>query len=182
MHTEVGNTFRTSLDELGVEWTRTTADDASAVLANLVRPPAVGVAGPIEDVALPDAVATDPTPRELRAATTGVTSASLAIADYGSLVLEADSLGSEQTSLFPDRHVAVLRADDIVANMAAAFEQLGPRLRETGGSAVLATGPSATADMGELVRGAHGPKEVHVVIVDDAADEPGGAETGGDDE
>lgn len=166
MHTEVGNTFRTSLDELGVEWTRTTADNAPAVLADLVRPPAVGVA--VEGIALPDAVTTDPTPRELRAATTGITGASLAIADYGSLVLEADSLGSEQTSLFPDLHVAVLRADDIVPDMAAAFEQLGPRLRETGGSAVLATGPSATADMGELVRGAHGPKEVHVVIVDDA--------------
>jgi L-lactate dehydrogenase complex protein LldG len=32
---------------------------------------------------------------------------------------------------------------------------------------VLATGPSATADMGELVLGAHGPESVHVVILDE---------------
>jgi L-lactate dehydrogenase complex protein LldG len=49
--------------------------------------------------------------------------------------------------------------------MAAAFEWLGEVLRETRGSAVLATGPSATADMGALVQGAHGPKEVHVVVI-----------------
>jgi len=31
----------------------------------------------------------------------------------------------------------------------------------------LATGPSATADMGALVRGAHGPERVHVLLIDD---------------
>ncbi|MFB6362014.1 MAG: LUD domain-containing protein, partial [Halobacteriales archaeon] len=35
-------------------------------------------------------------------------------------------------------------------------------------SAVLTTGPSATADMGELVTGVHGPGDVHVVAVTDA--------------
>ncbi|TKX83368.1 hypothetical protein EXE43_24625, partial [Halorubrum sp. SS5] len=37
---------------------------------------------------------------------------------------------------------------------------------------VFATGPSATADMGGLVHGAHGPKEVHVVLLreDDSAE------------
>ena len=34
-------------------------------------------------------------------------------------------------------------------------------------SVVLATGPSATADMGTLVHGVHGPKDVHVVLVTD---------------
>jgi L-lactate dehydrogenase complex protein LldG len=51
--------------------------------------------------------------------------------------------------------------------MPEAFSWLGERIREDRGSAVVATGPSATADMGALVRGAHGPKEVHVVILDE---------------
>jgi len=49
--------------------------------------------------------------------------------------------------------------------MADAFAWLGPRAREEDIDVILATGPSATADMGGLVRGAHGPKEVHVVLL-----------------
>lgn len=178
MTAEVVNTFQTKLDALGVEWTHTTVDESEQTLAEIIDGPTVGVPIAIDGVRLPDSVTVDPTPNELREATTGITAASLAIADYGTLVLESTPSGAEQASLFPDLHVAVLGIDDIVPTMLAAFEWLGPRLRNAreggtaqadGGSAVLATGPSATADMGALVRGAHGPKAVHVVIVDDAA-------------
>ncbi|MFB6268738.1 MAG: lactate utilization protein C, partial [Halobacterium sp.] len=33
--------------------------------------------------------------------------------------------------------------------------------------AVLATGASATADMGEIVTGVHGPQSVHAVVITD---------------
>jgi L-lactate dehydrogenase complex protein LldG len=46
------------------------------------------------------------------------------------------------------------------------FAALGPRCREDGTDVIVATGPSATADMGALVTGAHGPKAVHAVLVD----------------
>lgn len=170
MATSAVTTLADSLDRLDVGWTRTAADTVESTLDSLTRGPTIGVALP-EGLSLPASVTQNPTPEELRAATTGITSASLAVADYGSLVLEATPEGAEQVSLFPDLHVAVLDADDIVPDMATAFERLGPQFRETGGSAILATGPSATADMGELVRGAHGPKEVHVVIVDDEVDD-----------
>ena len=99
-------------------------------------------------------------------ARTGVTAAALGVADYGSVVLRSDREGTEPVSLYVDRHVAVVRASDVVPDMPAAFERLGPLLRD-GASAVLATGPSATADMGALVKGAHGPKTVHVVVLDE---------------
>jgi L-lactate dehydrogenase complex protein LldG len=35
---------------------------------------------------------------------------------------------------------------------------------------VFATGPSATADMGELVYGAHGPREVAVLLVEEVSE------------
>jgi L-lactate dehydrogenase complex protein LldG len=101
----------------------------------------------------------------LDAATTGVTAAGLAIADYGSLLLRATPDGSEPVSLFPDLHVAVLRASDIVPDMETALSRFGEDCRDRRQSAIVATGPSATADMGALVRGAHGPTEVHVVVV-----------------
>lgn len=166
-------TFEDSLERLDVGWTRTSPEAVESTLTELIHEPAVGVALD-ESLSLPESVRRDPTPADLREAKTGITMASLAIADYGSLVLESTPEGAEQVSLFPDLHVAVLYESDIVGNMEEAFSWLGPRLREegeNGKSAILATGPSATADMGALVRGAHGPKEVHVVIV---VDEEGG--------
>lgn len=99
-------------------------------------------------------------------AQTGLTAARLGIADYGTVVLQHDGT-TERVSLLPERHVTVLRQSDLVADMPAAFGRLGPILREAPTSLVLATGPSATADMGGLVRGAHGPQAVHVIICTD---------------
>jgi L-lactate dehydrogenase complex protein LldG len=169
--------FEDSLRALDVGVTRTDPGGLSAVLGDVSDEPVVGAPLPFEGLSLPATVETDPTPADLDAARTGVTAAVFAVADYGSLVLESTPDGVEPISLFPDRHVAVLRADDVVPDMAAAFERLGPRLREgrdpgANRSAILATGPSATADMGALVKGAHGPKSVHVVLVEGSEDDP----------
>jgi L-lactate dehydrogenase complex protein LldG len=67
--------------------------------------------------------------------------------------------------------VAVLPATAVVADMRSAFAWLGAQVRAHGTSSIIATGPSATADMGGLVRGAHGPASVHVVLVEGGADE-----------
>lgn len=157
--------FAASAREYGVKLTRVPAAEATRAVAEATEPPAVGAPLPWEDLSLPAEVTTDPTPADLDEAVTGVTAAALAVADYGSLLLRATPDGSEPVSLFPDRHVAVLREADIVPDMPAAFEWFGEACRERRTSAVLATGPSATADMGELVQGAHGPEAVHVVVV-----------------
>ena len=95
------------------------------------------------------------------------------VSEYGSVAIESDAAGTEPVSLFVDRHVVILDETDIVANMPDAFGWLGPRARDESVDVIFATGPSATADMGGLVRGAHGPKEVHVVLLRD--DDPEGA-------
>jgi L-lactate dehydrogenase complex protein LldG len=159
-------TFESSLDRLDVGWTRTTSRGLADALDGACEGPTVGTDLPFEGAELPAFVEREPSPSELEAARTGVTAATMGIADYGSVVIEGTPAGEEPVSLFTDRHVAVLRGSDVVPDMASAFRELGPRLRE-GASAVLATGPSATADMGELVLGAHGPESVHVVILDE---------------
>ncbi|MFU8866814.1 LutC/YkgG family protein [Natronococcus sp.] len=172
--------FETALADLDVPITRTapTGEAFEDVLRTVVTDPdaVVGTPLPFESVSLPDWVDDEPTPGALESATTGVTAASLGIAAYGSVVLPSTPEGSEPVSLFPEHHVAVLRRSDLVADMPTAIERLGPVLRE-GGSAIVATGPSATADMGALVKGAHGPKAVHVVLLGDGE---GDDATGGD--
>ena len=166
MTTDTVTTFERSLERLDVETTRTPPSEAEEVLSRVVRAPAVGVDLPFEGVDLPASVTADPTPADLDAAATGVTPAGLGVADYGSVVVESRPDGTEPVSLYPDLHVAVLRTGDVVPGMPEAFERLGESLRAGRGSAVFATGPSATADMGALVRGVHGPSEVRVVLIE----------------
>ncbi|MFB6091180.1 MAG: LUD domain-containing protein [Halobellus sp.] len=158
--------FRDRLDDFDVSHTRTAPDGVADAVAAALDGPAVGV--PLADGLgeLPDAVETDWSPADLERATTGVTHASLGIADYGSLVLPTTPEGVEPASLFVDRHVAVVAVDDVVGGMAEALAELGERFRTERDDAIVATGPSATADMGALVKGAHGPMTVHAVLVD----------------
>lgn len=166
-------TFEESLERLEVGWTHTDADGFAETLRTVCADPTVGTPLPWDDVALPDWVDTDPTAADVRAAATGVSHAGIGIADYGSVVLPATTDGTEPVSLYPETHVPVLRRSDLVDGMPEAFSWLAENVTAEGGSAIVATGPSATADMGALVKGAHGPKAVHVVVLDDT-DETGG--------
>jgi L-lactate dehydrogenase complex protein LldG len=143
--------------------------------------PVVGAPLPFEGLSLPEWIPSHPTARELQDARTGVTAAGGGIAEYGTLVVQSRPGGDEPVSLYPERHVAVLRATDLVAGVPEALEFLGEEFAAGRDSAVFATGMSATADMGESVRGVHGPREVYVVIVE--ADGGEGYEEGdGDDD
>lgn len=162
--------FEQLLGELDVPVTHADRETFRDRIDETVEPPAVGV--PIGE-ALDDpslslaetAVEVDPTPVALRDATTGVTGAQLGIGDYGTLVLSLTDRASELISLFAERHVAVVRERDIVSDMETAFQTLRREFEDNRGSAILATGPSATADMGALVKGAHGPRAVHVLVL-----------------
>jgi L-lactate dehydrogenase complex protein LldG len=166
--TDLTEEFLSSLDRLDVGWTCTDHSGLSSALSDVIEPPAVGVPLPFETLDLGAVgVTLNPTPAELSDARTGVTAAPMAIASYGSILIQSGPDATEMASLFSDRHVAVLRTSDIVPDMNAAFARLGPIFREGPVSAILATGPSATADMGDLVKGAHGPSSVEIVVVED---------------
>jgi L-lactate dehydrogenase complex protein LldG len=160
-------TFEDTLEGLGlgVEITRTTPDGFEDALEAAVEEPAMGAPLPFEGVSYPEWVETVPTSEDLNTAKTGISAAAIGIADYGSLVLQGKPDATEPVSLYPDLHVAVVRAEDILPDMEAAFEWLGEEFRTGHSSAIIATGPSVTADMGALVQGAHGPKNLHVIIL-----------------
>lgn len=101
-------------------------------------------------------------PTDPWSATLGVSRASVAVAESGTILINHESSSRRLASLTPPHHVVIVREADIVATLEEAFLKLGPK------NAVLITGPSRTADIeGVLVRGVHGPKEIWVVIDQD---------------
>ncbi|HZT30447.1 MAG TPA: lactate utilization protein [Bryobacteraceae bacterium] len=95
----------------------------------------------------------------------GVTCADYALADTGTLVMLSSREEARLISLLPPVHVAVVPQARILTGLDELFTLL-PRPAEQTSSMVLITGPSRTADIEQiLVRGVHGPGEIHVVVV-----------------
>lgn len=160
--------FTNKLDQLNVDWSQTSSTGFREVISSIVEQPAVASPLPFDDIQLPASLATvNPAAPEIENARTGITAARLAIASYGTIVIHQNNRWNEPVSLLPPVHVAVLRSSDILPDMTAAFRQLSDMMADRATSVVMATGPSATADMGALVRGAHGPATVHVIILTD---------------
>jgi L-lactate utilization protein LutC len=99
------------------------------------------------------------------AAAFGITSADYALADTGTLVMLSSAREPRMISLLPPVHIAVLPREKILTGLDELFTLLPDPSSETS-SMVLITGPSRTADIEQiLVRGVHGPGEIHVVVV-----------------
>ena len=101
---------------------------------------------------------------ELDASGAVLTAARVAIAESGTIVLDAEAdQGRRAISLVPDRHVCVLQARQVVATVPEAVAILGQHPHRP---LTWIAGPSATSDI-ELIRveGVHGPRTLDVVIV-----------------
>ncbi len=97
----------------------------------------------------------------------GLTSADLAIANTGSLVLRCGATRPRCVSLLPAMHVALIRANQVVARMGEALERLAQN-DALASQLLFITGPSRTSDIeNDLTIGVHGPAAVVVMILDD---------------
>lgn len=106
---------------------------------------------------------------ELRAACAsaafGITSADYALADTGSLVLFSSPEEARMISLLPPVHVALVPRERILTGLDELLTEV-PLPADRSSSMLLITGPSRTADIEQiLVRGVHGPGEIHVIVV-----------------
>ncbi|ARS91490.1 LUD domain-containing protein [Natrarchaeobaculum aegyptiacum] len=167
MTTDTVGRFERALEDLQVSVAHVQATDATDAIESALEGPAVGVELPFEGVSLPDRVETAPTAGDLVDATTGVTPARFAIAEYGTVAIESAPEGDEPVALYPQRHVAVVAESDVVPDLGAGFDRLEAAFTAGDDSIVFATGRSSTADMGGLVEGVHGPGEVHVIVLED---------------
>lgn len=99
----------------------------------------------------------------------GITGVEAAIAESGTLVCTSGPGRARGLSLVPPIHVALVRAGQIVPDLIDFWKSLPADPGTLPSSLVLITGPSKTADIeGVLITGVHGPREVHVVLIDDA--------------
>ncbi|MHC5023157.1 MAG: LutC/YkgG family protein [Planctomycetota bacterium] len=110
------------------------------------------------------AAGTAPEPFDL-----AITDVDGAIAETGSVALNARSERARGLALLPPVHVALVRQASIAPTLFEFFRRWERETREARPAAtVLVTGPSKTGDIeGILVTGVHGPGDVHVLLVKD---------------
>jgi L-lactate dehydrogenase complex protein LldG len=103
-----------------------------------------------------------------------------AVAETGTLMLVSGAKTPTTLNFLPDTHIAVVRAGQIVASYEDGWDRLraatvpaapAPGLPRT---VNFITGPSRTGDIEQrIVLGAHGPRRLHIVVVDDRQESDG---------
>ena len=100
----------------------------------------------------------------------GVTSADFCMADTATLVMRTRPGQARAVSLVPLIHVAVIRDDQIIADLKELYALLkwDPEHQKEAltNCMTFISGPSKTADIeANMVHGAHGPREVYVYVI-----------------
>ena len=113
--------------------------------------------------------------REGRAQATDLLSvqhAFAAIAETGTLMLPSGAERPTTLNLLADTEIVVLRASRTVGAYEEAWDLLRAELGAMPRNVMLVTGPSRSADIEQTLElGAHGPRRLHVVLVEDVPQE-----------
>jgi L-lactate dehydrogenase complex protein LldG len=131
----------------------------------LFAPPQVMSAELFAVFAADQRVIAQPDSEQMVHSAVGVTEAFAGVACTGSVCVDVDYRYTNVISLLAPLHIVVLSAENIVPRPRDIFR---PDILNGEGLTrdfVFITGPSATADMGPLVRGVHGPHQLHVIVV-----------------
>ena len=103
---------------------------------------------------------------------TSVTGAFAAVAETGTLIMASGPEAPITLNFLPENHIVVLRASQVTGT----YEEAWQRLRQMSGpgemprAVNMITGPSRTGDIEQtILLGAHGPRRLHVLLVDDRA-------------
>ena len=98
----------------------------------------------------------------------GITACFAGIAETGTLMLVSGPESPTRNNFLPETHIVVVRGKQVVAS----YEEGWTRLREKAMPRTVnfITGPSRTGDIEQrLELGAHGPRRLHIVLIDDEA-------------
>jgi L-lactate dehydrogenase complex protein LldG len=172
---ELLDDFEANAAESAAQVERVDASPASirAAVLRLVGSSARIVLGPQEflsnetRIALEDlpGVILQPSDEQLSTADVGVSAAFAGVASSGSVCISMGPPLAAAASLLMPLHIVLLSPERIVKRPRDLFDPLclgGEGLRR---DLVFVTGPSATADMGPLVWGVHGPHRLHILLL-----------------
>lgn len=114
---------------------------------------------------------------DVEASFIGITSADYLVTATATLAMRSRPGHARSVSLVPSIHVAVVEEDKILANLAELYTLLkwDPEERAQGltSNLSLVSGPSKTGDIElHMVHGAHGPRELHLFVVQEGAATP----------
>jgi L-lactate utilization protein LutC len=103
----------------------------------------------------------------------GITGVDYVMAESGTLVLTSVTERVQVASLAPPIHIALYRRSQLVGSLDEVLARLpissSPEQLTSGRSVVFVTGTSRTADIEQiLIRGVHGPRQVHAILVEDS--------------
>ena len=105
--------------------------------------------------------------------TTSVTPVLAGVAETGTLMVHSGDATPNTLHFLPETHIAVVYADELVGTYEEGWKALrAQRGGDLSNGAMprtvsFVTGPSRSADIGKiLLMGAHGPKRLHVILVD----------------
>ncbi|SEG77772.1 L-lactate dehydrogenase complex protein LldG, partial [Actinacidiphila yanglinensis] len=119
------------------------------------------------------------TTHQLDGIDTVITACALAIAETGTIILDAGpDQGRRRITLIPDHHICVVRVpEQVVDSVPQALPKLDPTRPLT-----WISGPSATSDIElDRVEGVHGPRTLDVILVtNDTDDDNDDSDTDGD--
>jgi len=103
----------------------------------------------------------------LEACDAGMTACEAAVAQTGSIVVSSATCGGRALSILPHVHIVILNVTQVVSTLGDAFDLMRKRHGNRLPSMLsFITGPSRTGDIERiLVLGAHGPKELFVLLV-----------------
>jgi L-lactate dehydrogenase complex protein LldG len=113
-------------------------------------------------------VINQPADEQLATADAGITEAFAGIASAGSICIASGPSLASAASLMMPFHLVLLPASRIVARPRDVFDSPSLASDSLHRDLVFITGPSATADMGPLVRGVHGPHRLHILLLEQA--------------
>jgi L-lactate dehydrogenase complex protein LldG len=101
------------------------------------------------------------------------------VAETGTLVVHSGEATPNTLHFLPETHIAVVYRNELVGTYEDAWAALRHKFgADLSGGAMprtvsLVTGPSRSADIGKiLLMGAHGPKRLHIILVDQDSPQP----------
>jgi L-lactate dehydrogenase complex protein LldG len=96
-----------------------------------------------------------------------LTPAFAGIAETGTLMVHSGPDTPNTLHFLPETHIALLAGDDIVGGYEDAWARLSARFDRLPRSVTLITGPSRSSDIERKPQiGVHGPRRLHIVLVD----------------